>query len=54
MHVSFLLVSLALEKMSTSLDDDNRIVLKPLNINDCQTDYINACYVDVSLLMTAI
>ena len=31
-------------------DDDNRIVLKPLtDINDCQRDYINACYIDVSL-----
>ena len=31
-------------------DDDNRIVLKPLaDVSDCQRDYINACYVDVSL-----
>ena len=30
-------------------DDDNRIVLKPLpEAEDCQGDYINACYVDVS------
>ena len=30
-------------------DDDNRIVLKPLtDASDCQRDYINACYVDVS------
>ena len=32
------------------VDDDNRIVLKPLaDASDCQRDYINACYVDVSL-----
>ena len=31
-------------------DDNNRIVLKPLpDVSDCQRDYINACYVDVSL-----
>ena len=29
-------------------DDDNRIVLQPLSgSSDCQTDYINASYVDV-------
>ena len=29
-------------------DDDNRIALKPLpEFEDCQGDYINACYVDV-------
>ena len=33
-----------------SADDDNRIALKPLaDVSDCQRDYINACYVDVSL-----
>ena len=33
-------------------DDDNRIALKPLaDANDCQRDYINACYVDVSLFL---
>ena len=33
-------------------DDDNRITLKPLaDANDCQRDYINACYVDVSLIL---
>ena len=31
------------------LDDDNRIVLQPLaESKDCQGDYINACYMDVS------
>jgi hypothetical protein len=31
------------------LDDDNRIVLQPLaESKDCQGDYINACYIDVS------
>ena len=31
------------------LDDDNRIVLQPLGESkDCQGDYINACYIDVS------
>ena len=30
-------------------DDDNRIALKPIpEAEDCQKDYINACYVDVS------
>ena len=30
-------------------DDDNRITLEPLpDTPDCQEDYINACYVDVS------
>ena len=30
-------------------DDDNRIALKSLpGSDDCQRDYINACYVDVS------
>ena len=30
-------------------DDDNRIALKPLTeAEDCQGDYINACYIDVS------
>ena len=34
------------------LDDDNRIALKPLgDVSDCQRDYINACYVDVSLFL---
>ena len=33
-------------------DDDNRIALKPLaDVSDCQRDYINACYVDVSLFL---
>ena len=36
-------------------DDDNRIVLKPLaDVSDCQRDYINACYVDVSLFLNLI
>ena len=31
-----------------SADDDNRIVLMPIDGNsDCQRDYINACYIDV-------
>ena len=35
-------------------DDDNRIALKPLDdVSDCQRDYINACYVDVSLFLLA-
>ena len=33
----------------TLLDDDNRVTLKPLSeYSDCQRDYINASYVDVS------
>ncbi len=36
--------------MATHADDDNRIVLQPiLGQEDCQSDYINACYVDVSV-----
>ena len=32
-------------------DDDNRVVLRPLEGHeDCQSDYINASYVDVSHL----
>ena len=32
------------------IDDDNRIILKPLpEFEDCQGDYINACYVDVRI-----
>ena len=30
-------------------DDDNRVVLRPLEGHeDCQSDYVNASYVDVS------
>ncbi len=36
--------------MPTHADDDNRIVLQPISgQEDCQSDYINACYVDVSV-----
>ena len=32
-------------------DDDNRIVLKPIgDLSDCQRDYINASYIDVSII----
>ena len=32
-------------------DDDNRILLKPIgDLSDCQRDYINASYVDVSTM----
>ena len=35
--------------LSLCVDDDNRVILEPLlEYNDCQRDYINACYVDVS------
>ena len=31
-------------------DDDNLIILDPIpGQEDCQSDYINACYVDVSV-----
>ncbi len=31
------------------IDDDNLIVLEPVTEReDCQNDYINACFVDVS------
>ncbi len=31
-------------------DDDNLLVLQPIpGQEDCQSDYINACYVDVSV-----
>ena len=34
--------------LSFKLDDENRIVLKPIpGAVDCQEDYINACYIDV-------
>ena len=43
-----------LYELNVFADDDNRIVLKPLaDVSDCQRDYINACYVDVSLVCTA-
>ena len=30
-------------------DDDNRVLLEPIgDYPDCQNEYINACYVDVS------
>ena len=33
-----------------SLDDDNRITLQPTEgRSDCQNDYINACYINVSV-----
>ena len=33
-------------------DDDNLIILDPIpGQEDCQSDYINACYVDVSVCM---
>ena len=33
------------------IDDDNRIVLKSISeVADCQGDYINACYIDVSYI----
>ena len=32
-------------------DDDNRVSLKPIeNIPSCQHEYINACYMNVSLV----
>ena len=32
-------------------DDDNRIVLQPISgHSDCQKDYINASYIDVSIM----
>ena len=44
----------ALDKLSvgvfTVLDDEHRVQLKPLpDHRDCQGDYVNASYVDVSL-----
>ena len=37
--------------LSINTDDDNRIILKPLNgSTDCQNDYINASYVDASYI----
>ena len=36
-------------------DDDNRVVLRPLEGHeDCQSDYINASYVDVSDFMSGV
>ena len=36
--------------MFTVLDDEHRMQLKPLpDHRDCQGDYVNASYVDVSL-----
>ena len=33
-------------------DDDNRVVLKPIDgIDDCQHDYINASFVNVSYIL---
>ena len=38
------------ESVGTPVDDDHRVTLRPLTGHeDCQTDYINAGYVDVSL-----
>ena len=34
----------------SDIDDDSRVILKPLHgHDDCQHDYINASYVDVSI-----
>ena len=49
----FILLFSFLHALSNSLllisDDDNRIVLQPIRgRSDCQNDYINACYIDVS------
>ena len=34
------------------IDDDNRVVLRPLEGHeDCQSDYINASYVNVSHIL---
>ena len=40
-----------LNQLITYTDDNNRIVLQPIpNDKDCQGDYINACYIDVSII----
>ena len=37
------------ESLFLSIDDNNRIVLQPTEgHSDCQNDYINACYINVS------
>ena len=41
--------------ISLYIDDDNRIILKPLSgSTDTQNDYINASYVDVSKILLTI
>ena len=38
-----------LHAVHSDIDDDSRVILKPLpGHDDCQHDYINASYVDVS------
>ena len=42
-------VYMAVSLIIICADDDNRIPLQPLSESkDCQGDYINACYIDVS------
>ena len=37
--------------LSLTSDDDNRIILRPIEGHpDCQREFINACYVDVSYI----
>ena len=41
------------EYIILTVDDDNKIPLQPIpDTPDCQEDYINACYVDVSLTLS--
>ena len=40
----------SVDHLSLHSDDDNRIVLQPINgRSDCQNDYINASYVEVGV-----
>ena len=38
--------------MHTHLDDDSRVILQPIpGEADCKTDYINASYIDVNIIV---
>ena len=50
MEVIALCVCVLISHTTIPADDDNLIILDPIpGQEDCQSDYINACYVDVSV-----
>ena len=51
----FLMSTIVHRFINSFIDDDNRIVLDTIpGQQDCQNDYINASYLDVSILCNAL
>ena len=51
----FLMSTIVHHFINSLIDDDNRIILNPIpGQQDCQNDYINASYLDVSILRNAL